>query len=88
MIAEVESGHWQRFRIQWADFRNANRNKGSSPVKPSDLIRLPIDDKVKENIKTPDIEAVKKKFGPNVKKKNGKQQRTSENGGSDLSANR
>ena len=80
--------HWARFRIQWADFRNANRSKKDRVLNPKDLIKLPFDDLVKKEQHTPDIEAVKKKFGPNVKKKNGKQQRTSENGGSDLSTNR
>ena len=63
---------WARFRIQWADFRNANTSKRGKRVQPSDLIRLPIDDEMKRlkiNKTTPDLEAVKKKFGPKLKKK-------------------
>jgi hypothetical protein len=59
---EQEEMAWARFRIQWADFRNANRGKKQKPVKPQDLIRLTMDDRVPEYHEI-DIEAVKRRFG-------------------------
>jgi hypothetical protein len=39
----IEEGHWARYRIQWADFRNANPGKNAAIVKPQDLIKLSFD---------------------------------------------
>lgn len=72
-LKAIDDSHWARYRIQWADFRNANRGKKDKAVKPQDLIKLSFDDLVNDNIKTPDIDAIKKQFGSKVKKKkNGK----------------
>ena len=68
---EDEELAWARFRIQWADFRNANRTKKTKPVKPSDLIKLSFDDRVPEYHEI-DMEAIKKRFGSKLKKKRGK----------------
>ena len=42
-IITIDNLNWSRFRIQWADFRNAHRDKTSPEVKPTDLIKLPFD---------------------------------------------
>jgi len=51
LFIEREKGReeqaWARFRLQWADFRNANRGKGKA-VKPQDLIELSFDKKEKD----------------------------------------
>ena len=67
----IEEGKWARFRIQWADFRNANRGKNSKVYHGTDLIRLSIDDRVPEYHEI-DIDAIKKRLGSKIKKKNGK----------------
>jgi hypothetical protein len=61
--------HWRRYRIQWADFINANTSKKSNKVKPQDLIKLPEDAKQNKATVTPDIESVKKKLGSKIKKR-------------------
>lgn len=65
---EDQELEWARFRIQWADFRNANRSKKSKTVKPSDLIKLSFDDRVPEYHEI-DIEAIKRRFGSKLKKR-------------------
>lgn len=67
-----EEGHWARARIHWADFRNANRAKKSKVVNPQDLIKLSFDQDRKAEYHEIDIDALKRKFGSKVKKKNGK----------------
>lgn len=66
----VEEGHWARYRIQWADFRNANRGKSGRIVNGKDLIRLSVDEMLPEYHKI-DIDAIKKRLGSKIKK-NGK----------------
>ena len=61
---------WARFRLGWADFRNANRGKNGKTVKPHDLIRLSFDERVPEYHEI-DMEAIKRRFGSKIKKKNG-----------------
>jgi hypothetical protein len=68
----TKDDHWRRFRIQWANFINANTSKKGNRVKPKDLIRLPEDDLQDAPLVTPDIEAMKKRFGKKIKRKNGK----------------
>lgn len=68
---EEQHMEWARFRIQWADFRNANRGKRSKQVRPADLIKLPFDDRVPE-YREIDMDAIKRKFGSKIKKKRGK----------------
>jgi hypothetical protein len=69
-IERMEESHWVRMRIQWVQFHNANYKQ---KVKPGDLLKLPGDEKPAKNQVTPDIEAVKKKFGAKAtkRKKNG-----------------
>lgn len=71
LLKEVQREEWRRFRLQWADFRNANRGKKGRTFKPQDLIRLPEDDRVPEYHEI-DIEAIKRRFGSKIKKR-GKQ---------------
>lgn len=69
---EDQELEWLRFRIQWADFRNANRTKKGKIVKPQDLIKLSFD--VKERpaeYHEIDFEAVKRRLGSKIRK-NGK----------------
>ncbi len=66
----VEEARWARFRLQWADFRNANRGKNSRTVSPQDLIKLSFDDRVPEYHEI-DISAIKRRLGSKLKKKNG-----------------
>lgn len=63
-----EEGRWARFRIQWADFRNANRGKNGRVVHGKDLIRLSIDDRVPEYHEI-DIDAIKRRLGSKIKKR-------------------
>lgn len=70
-LKAIDEGHWARFRIQWADFRNANSSKKSKTVKPTDLVKLSFDERSPDEIVIPDIEAVKRKFGAKLKKKDG-----------------
>jgi hypothetical protein len=65
---EREELEWARFRIQWADFRNANRSKKGKVVKPTDLIQLSFDDRVPMYHEI-DIEAIKRRFGSKIKKR-------------------
>lgn len=65
---EHEYAEWARFRIQWADFRNANRGKKGKVVRPTDLIKLPFDDRVPEYHEI-DMEAIKRRFGSKLKKR-------------------
>lgn len=65
---EDQELEWARFRIQWADFRNANRSKKSKIVRPSDLIKLSFDERVPEYHEI-DIEAIKRRFGSKLKKR-------------------
>jgi hypothetical protein len=72
MREEDDLMEWARFRLQWADFRNANRSKKGRTVKPSDLIRIPfIDDHVPEYHEI-DMDQIKRRFGSKIKKKGGK----------------
>lgn len=66
----TEENHWARFRIQWADFRNAHSSKKSKTYRPTDLIKLSFDKPVTEQKATPNIEEVKRKFGSKVKGRN------------------
>jgi hypothetical protein len=69
----VIDDNWRRFRIQWADFINANTSSKGKKVKPQDLIKLPEDDLINASeVKTPDMEAMKRRFGTKIKSKNGK----------------
>lgn len=70
-ILAVHEDNWRRFRIQWADFRNANRRKGDRAVFGYNLIRLPEDDRKPEYHEI-DMEAMKRRFGSKLKPKNGK----------------
>jgi hypothetical protein len=63
----IDEGHWARFRIQWADFRNANRAEGDSPVEPQDLIKLRFDSDKKEPEKQPTFKELKGKLGSKFK---------------------
>jgi hypothetical protein len=65
-----QKAEWDRFRISWADFRNANRGKKGKIVRPYDLIRFPEDDRVPEYHEI-DIDAIKRRFGSKLKKKRG-----------------
>lgn len=65
-----QEAEWLRFRISWADYRNANRGKNGRVVSGQDLIKLSFDDRVPEYHEI-DIEAMKRKFGSKLKKKNG-----------------
>lgn len=65
---EEQEMDWARFRLQWADFRNANRGKKQKVVRPQDLIRLSFDDRVPEYHEI-DIDAIKRKFGSKLKKR-------------------
>lgn len=67
-----EEAKWARFRIQWADFRNANRGKKGKIVKPEDLIKLSFDTDRKAEYHEIDFDAIKKLLGSKVKKKDGK----------------
>ena len=67
MRREDQEMPWARFRIHWAQFHNANFKK---KVKPSDLIRLSIDDRVPEYHEI-DMDAMKRRFGSKLKKKSG-----------------
>lgn len=66
----INQDQWRRFRIQWADFRNANRGKNSPAVFGHQLYRLPEDDRKPEYHEI-DIEAMKRRFGSKIRKKNG-----------------
>lgn len=65
-----QESEWLRFRISWADYRNSNRGKNGRIVSGQDLIRLSFDDRVPEYHEI-DIEAIKRRFGSKIKKKNG-----------------
>lgn len=67
-IIAINQDNWRRFRIQWADFRNANRGKGSPAVFGHQLYRLPEDDRKPEYHEI-DIEAMKRRFGSKIKPK-------------------
>lgn len=68
MEKERELNAWRRFRIQWSDFRNANRGKNKRPVNPSDLIKLPEDERPAKYHEI-DMDAVKRRFGSKIKKR-------------------
>jgi hypothetical protein len=59
---------WLRFRIQWADFRNANRGKNGKVALGTDLIRLSFDDRQAEHHEI-DMDAMKKRFGSKLRKR-------------------
>lgn len=63
-----ENAKWERFRIQWADFRNVNRKKNAKAIRPQDLLKLPYDDKLPQYHEI-DMEAMKRKFGSKIKKR-------------------
>lgn len=64
-----EVAAWARFRIQWADFRNANQKK---KVKPQDLIELPFDkEKNQKKVVPMTSKEMKQLFGTQFKKLNG-----------------
>lgn len=68
-VEAIEEGHWARFRIQWAQFRNANAGKNAMTVEPEDLIRLSFDkpeDVVPE--KKLSFKEAKEQFGSRIKK--------------------
>jgi hypothetical protein len=66
----IEEGHWARFRIQWADFRNVNRGKSKKIVRPDDLIKLSFDQKERvAEYHEIDMDALKRRFGSKIKKK-------------------
>ena len=67
----LEEANWLRFRIGWADFRNANRGKNSTIVHGKDLIKLSIDERPAEYHEI-DMEFVKKRLGSKIRKKDGK----------------
>lgn len=70
-LEAIEEGHWARFRIQWADFRNANKGKNEPMVEPQDLIRLSFDkEKVPE--KKLSFKEAKEQFGSRIKRDGGK----------------
>lgn len=71
LILQAEYNEWRRFRIQWADFRNAHRTKKGKVVRPSDLIKLPDDDRKPEYHEI-DMDAIKRRFGSKIKNKRGK----------------
>jgi hypothetical protein len=66
-ILALNNDHWRRFRIQWADFRNANRGKNTPAVFGHQLYHLPEDDRKPEYHEI-DIEAMKRRFGSKIKK--------------------
>lgn len=66
----IEEGHWARFRIEWADFRNVNRGKSGKIYHPRDLIKLSVDE-TPVKYHTIDIDAIKRRLGSKLKK-NGK----------------
>lgn len=70
-IIAINQDHWRRFRIQWANTLNINRRKGAPAVFPHQLYRLPEDDRKPEYHEI-DIEAMKRRFGSKLKKKDGK----------------
>lgn len=71
MRHEDQELQWARFRIQWADFRNANRRKNGKVVRPQDLIKLSFDtDRVAEYHEI-DMNAIKRRFGSKIKKRGG-----------------
>jgi hypothetical protein len=64
-----EEAHWARFRIQWANFINANFKK---KVKPQDLIKLSFDkEKEEKKVKPMTTKEMKQMFGAKFKKLNG-----------------
>lgn len=70
---EMEEMQWARFRIQWADFRNAHRGRKSKVVRPTDLIKLSFDEAERNERVAKyhqiDLDAVRKKLGSRLKKK-------------------
>jgi hypothetical protein len=70
-IKAIDDGHWARFRIQWADFRNANKGKSDTPVEPEDLIKLPFDKEKKEEQKPLSFKQAKAKLGSKFKRDGG-----------------
>ena len=65
----IEEGHWARFRIQWADFHNVNKGKGSASVKPQDLITLSFDSKeLREEQKPLTFKEAKALLGSKIRK--------------------
>jgi hypothetical protein len=67
----VDEGHWDRFRIQWADFRNAHRGETSTIVFPTDLVKLSFD-KPEEPVKKVTFKEAKAQLGSKFKKDGGK----------------
>jgi hypothetical protein len=68
----IQEAKWQRFRIQWADFRNVNRPKHGRIWKPEDLIKLSFDTDRKAEYHEIDVSLIDKKLGSKIKRKNGK----------------
>lgn len=65
----IEEGHWARFRIQWAEFRNANAGKNAMAVEPQDLIKLSFDKKEEvEPEKKLSFKEAKAQFGSRIKR--------------------
>jgi len=55
---------WARFRIQWADFRNAHRGKDSEVVTGKDLIKLSFDvEETKGEESKPSLKKAKQLLG-------------------------
>lgn len=68
-IQLIEHSHWARFRIQWADFRNANRSSNDPTVSPRDLIELPFDkEQEDEQVKPPSFKELKAQLGSKFKR--------------------
>jgi hypothetical protein len=64
-----EDMQWARFRIQWADFRNANRGKSAKTVRPEDLMKLSFDsDKPEEKKEALGPKRMKELMGGTFKK--------------------
>jgi hypothetical protein len=68
-LLEADQARWQRWRLTRADFLNSHRGKGDPEVKPQDIIRLPIDDGIKnEEVKTGlSFKEAKEKLGGRIK---------------------
>lgn len=61
----LEEAHWARWRVMVADFRNANRKKGTRTTDPKDLIHLDIDDVKAANpsMKKPSLKDARRLLG-------------------------